>query len=281
MSLAVSTAALAPLYGSPDLRGELVSQVALGHLLTVREEQGAFLRVRTEDGYPGWIHAGYVLRGDDGLVGAWRQEATLASLGATLSLSGRERMLVPLGARLSAAPNGGVRLPDGRIAQVAAGRVAPLVQLREETRVMAPASWAEIFFAGAPYLFGGVTPWGVDSSGLVQATYQMRGVTLPRDSGMQAEAGDPVEAADALHGFAPGDLLFFSEPADTAVGPPPATGRRIAHVAIADGEGGVVHSSLPAGGVVRSPLSGNSPEAETLRQTFVRARRPEPGATAG
>lgn len=275
MSLAISTAALAPLYGSPDLRSELVSQVALGHLLTVREERGGFLRVRTEDGYPGWIHSGYVLRGDDGMVGAWRQEATLASLGATLSLGGRERMLVPLGARLAASPNGGVRLPDGRVAQVAAGRVAPLGQLRDEARVMSPASWAEIFFAGAPYLYGGVTPWGVDSSGLVQVTFLMRGVSVPRDSAMQAEVGDPVDAADAMHAFLAGDLLFFSESgADQA-------GRRIVHVAIADGEGGVVHSALAAGGVVRSPLSGNSPEAEALRQSFVRSRRPEQGATGG
>lgn len=279
MSLAVTTAAIAPLHAAPDLRTELVSQATLGHLLTIREERGPYLRVRTEDGYPGWIHQGYVLRGDDGVVSQWRQEATLASLGATLSLSGRERMLVPLGARLAAAPSGAVRLPDGRVAQVAAGRVAPLVQLRDEARVMSPSSWAEIFFAGAPYLYGGMTPWGVDCSGLVQVTYLMRGVTLPRDSAMQAEAGEPLEAEDALHAFEAGDLLFFSESPGKVLAAAEATGagasKRITHVAMADGEGGLVHAALAAGGVVRSPLSGNSAEAAALRGSFVKARRPE------
>ncbi len=273
MTLAVVTAALAPLYGAPDNRSELVSQAALGHLLTVREERAGYLRVRAEDGYPGWVHAGYVLRGDDTLVGAWRQEATLASLGATLSLGGRERLLIPLGARLAPAPGGAARLPDGRIAELASGRIAPLTQLREEARALSPAAWAEVFFAGAPYLLGGMTPWGVDGSGLVQVTYAMRGVAIPRDSAMQAEAGEAVEAADAACEFLAGDLLFFA-----AAGDPSA--RRVGHVAIADGEGGVVHAWLPAGGVVRSPLSGNSPEALELRQSFVRSRRPEPGAPA-
>lgn len=279
-ALGVVTAAIAPLYAVPDLRSELVSQALLGQLLTVREERGTFLRVRTEDGYPGWIHQGYVLRSADAVVSAWRQEATLASLGATLSLSGRERMLVPLGARLAPAPNSAVKLPDGRVAQVATGRVAPVVQLRDEARVMSPSSWAEIFFAGAPYLYGGMTPWGVDCSGLVQVTYLMRGVTLPRDSTMQVEAGEPIEAGDALAPFTAGDLLFFSEsPGKVPAADAAAAGaaRRITHVAMSDGEGGVVHAALAAGGVVRSPLSGNSPEAIALRNSFVKARRPEGG----
>lgn len=279
MTLAVVTAALAPLYGAPDLRSELVSQVPLGHLLTVREERDRFVRVRTEDGYPGWMAQGYLARGDDAGIGAWRQEATLASLGATLSLGGRERLLVPLGARLAGAPGGAVRLPDGRVGQVAAGRVAALAMLREEARVMTPASWAEIFFAGAPYLWGGVTPWGVDCSGLVQVTFWMRGVSLPRDSVMQAEAGDPIEVADALHAFLPGDLLCFGDlPSGEPGAGPPGPGRRVTHVAIADGEGDVVHAALAAGGLCRSPLSGNSPEAVRLRQSFVKACRPERSA---
>ena len=273
MTLAVVTAALAPLYGAPDNRSELVSQAALGHLLTVREERGGYLRVRTEDGYPGWIHAGYVMRGDDALVGAWRQDASLVSLGATLTLGGQERLPIPLGARLAPAPSGGVRLPDGRVAEVATGRIAPLTEVRTEARALSPAAWAEIFFAGAPYLLGGMTPWGVDGSGLVQVTYALRGVAIPRDSAMQAEAGDAVEAPDACYDFVAGDLLFFAAAGDPAA-------HRVGHVAMADGEGGVIHAWLPAGGVVRSPLSGSSPEAEELRKSFVRSRRPEPGAPA-
>jgi hypothetical protein len=53
---------------------------------------------------------------------------------------------------------------------------------------MSAARWAEAFFAGAPYRWGGITTWGVDCSGLVQAAYRVRGIRLPRDSAQQAEA---------------------------------------------------------------------------------------------
>jgi hypothetical protein len=262
LSEAVVTAALAPMLGSPDLRAELVSQAPLGHLFTVVDQRADFLRLRGEDGYAGWVHRGYLLAGAAPVIAEWREEAQWVSLGAALSLDGRSRMLIPLGARLAPDAGGAVGLPDGRVAQLASGRVAPLAALREEARAVSPAEWAAVFFAGAPYLWGGLTPWGVDCSGLVRVTYWMRGVSLPRDSSQQAEHGNKLPARDADFKFEPGDLLFFGDESE------------VDHVAIAGGDGSVVHSSLAAGGVCRSPLSGESEEARRLRATFRLARRP-------
>ncbi len=259
---AIVTASLAPLLGSPDLRAELVSQAPLGHLLTITDERDRFLKVRGEDEYAGWIHRGYVAVGDEPRVEAWRAEAHHLSLGAVLSLDGRTRVLLPLGARVAPEAGGVVRLPDGRIAQLASGRVAAASALHDEARAMAPAVWAEVFFSGAPYLWGGVTPWGVDCSGLTQVTFKMRGLALPRDAALQAKAGAEVRGADPQTAFEAGDLLFFAEDGD-----------RISHVAIADGAGSVVHASLAAGGVCRSPLTGGSAEAAALRASFRLARR--------
>ena len=158
---------------------------------------------------------------------------------------------------------------------------------------MSAARWAEAFFAGAPYRWGGITTWGVDCSGLVQAAYRVRGIRLPRDSAQQAEVGEPVQATAEQNDFAVGDLLFFGETGERSGVRGDARRRRlggdsapdrITHVAIADGAGYVVHASAAAGSVCRSPLTGGSAEAAWLRGTFAGARRverPPAGGPAG
>jgi cell wall-associated NlpC family hydrolase len=115
-------------------------------------------------------------------------------------------------------------------------------------------------FAGAPYQWGGVTPWGVDCSGLVQTTFAARGVMLPRDSGQQLVHG-AVVPLDAIQ---PGDLLFFRG----------ESGSSITHVAFAGDADTLIHSTLACGGtLVESWLPGT--RASTLRERLVAVRRLE------
>ena len=63
-------------------------------------------------------------------------------------------------------------------------------------------------FLGLHYLWGGLSAWGYDCSGLTWAVYRAHGITIPRDADAQFAAGTPVSLAK----MQPGDLLFYEHP---------------------------------------------------------------------
>ncbi|MFL1432846.1 MULTISPECIES: C40 family peptidase [unclassified Nocardiopsis] len=83
---------------------------------------------------------------------------------------------------------------------------------------------------GKPYIWGGTGPDGYDCSGLVQAAWAQAGVSLPRTTYDQVNAGTRI-SRDQVQ---PGDLLFFySESAPS-------------HVGIYSGNGRMIHGSNPS-----------------------------------
>jgi cell wall-associated NlpC family hydrolase len=124
------------------------------------------------------------------------------------------------------------------------------------------AESARRYFEGTSYLWGGITPWGADCSGLVQTVFSLHGVQLRRDAWQQAQQGEP--GAASLFDAHLGDLLFFSDRVDG----------HITHVAISLGGRRLVHLALGRGGYAVETL--DDPDdlyVAKLRDRFVHARR--------
>ncbi|MFK7979924.1 MAG: C40 family peptidase [Saprospiraceae bacterium] len=60
----------------------------------------------------------------------------------------------------------------------------------------------------APELEGGRSPFGIDSTGLVQILFKMIGVAMPRDAYLQARKGENI---DFYEQSTIGDLVFFQD----------------------------------------------------------------------
>ncbi|MET7680136.1 C40 family peptidase [Streptomyces sp. NPDC005423] len=89
---------------------------------------------------------------------------------------------------------------------------------------------------GSPYIWGATGPNAFDCSGLVQAAYRSAGVSLPRTTYAQINAGRRVSRTE----LRPGDLVFFYS--------------GVSHVGIYVGNGEMIHAPNPTAPVRLAPV---------------------------
>lgn len=242
---------LAPIMSEPRASATQVSQLLHGHYARVIARDGAWAQVCGGDGYEGWIHEGYTAEGHNPLDAGWGWDAAgELSLGCSVRNEQGDIIDLPLGALI-----GHARRTSGRSLDL---------DRRRETFPPQPeaiVASAMGLFQGTYYQWGGISPWGADCSGLVQSSYALHGVKLPRDAWQQAEQGAEVEGG--LDGLKPADLLFFSDREDGG----------ITHVAMSTGSSSIVHAALGRGGHCLERLEGPDEYARALVSRFRFARR--------
>ena len=97
-----------------------------------------------------------------------------------------------------------------------------------------PASVAQLFF-GTPYLWGGNSGFGIDCSGLVQASLLTCGIACPGDSDMQQDqVGHVLDVSDETQR---GDLFFWK-----------------GHVAMAVDDATLIHANAHSMSVAYEPV---------------------------
>ncbi|MEF2527912.1 MULTISPECIES: C40 family peptidase [Streptomyces] len=148
-------------------------------------------------------------------------------------LEAARRLLARLTAEERAAYEAGA---GGGASQAGAGQAAaapaPPADGSRAARAVAFAYGA----VGKPYVWGATGPGAYDCSGLTQAAWRAAGVSLPRTTYTQINAGRRVSRGE----LAPGDLVFFYS--------------GVTHVGLYIGNGQMIHAPRPGSTVRVAPI---------------------------
>jgi cell wall-associated NlpC family hydrolase len=192
------------------LDSHVQTQALYGQTVTVLALRRGWAKVAVRDepdpqdvhGYPGWLPTRQLRTGfDESGPGL-----TVLARTARLHLLNGRAIELSYGTRLPLVAQGPdsvtFRTPDGPGTVQRSATGPSLVPTNRSIIAQARR------FLGVHYLWGGLSAWGFDCSGIVWDVYRAHGLTIPRDADPQLHHGRAV-ARSALR---PGDLLFFGSP---------------------------------------------------------------------
>lgn len=235
------------------LGGRADTQALLGERVRVLRLRGDWARVvvpdqpspRDKRGYPGWLPARQ-LTAQPPTRSAKLVTVTNRTAWLRNDRTDAKVLEISFGTRLPYLGTVGrsvlVRTPLGVVRRIRAAAVS----VHDPGAPALPPSRAHLvttaqLFTGLPYLWSGVSGFGLDCSGLTWVDYRAHGIRIPRDAAPQSASGQPVRK----RGLRRGDLLFY------------ATSGLVHHVTMYAGNGKVVQSPHTGGVVETVPVYWN------------------------
>lgn len=196
MQYGICTLSIVPVRSLPDDASEMVTQLLYGDNFKILDERGKWSRIRIAfDSYEGWISNSQVSKIEEELYEKLVNHERIYSADL-IEFIGEESgnlIHIPMGAVLNHAALLNHTF-DGHT----------ITGLKPKSGLIDTA----ILYLNTPFLWGGKSPFGIDSSGLTQMVYMLNGYSLLRDSAQQAKQG---EALSFIEESEPGDLAFFDD----------------------------------------------------------------------
>ncbi len=196
MNHGITTLSIVPGRNKPADSAEMSTQLLFGEAYRILEQQDKWTRVAcAHDGYECWVDNKQLHPVSETTYREASQQM-FPRLRSTCCRYRDEPQYLVKGSALPSL-NEGIVFPD----QLEQGRqITRNPILPEELPALARE------YLGAPYLWGGRTPFGLDCSGYVQMLFLFAGVFLSRDASDQVKEGDPVPCLSEARA---NDLAFF------------------------------------------------------------------------
>jgi hypothetical protein len=217
---------LIPCRKEPSDRSEMLTQLFFGEHFTILEATEKWSRIRPAfDGYECWIDNKQFLPIHINLYNQLTNTPVhyTAELVHFLRASDGSALPILLGSTLPAYANNYCTIEEQKWKYEGQFSLSDISV--ERSRLIETA----MLYLGAPYLWGGRSPFGIDCSGFTQMVFKLNGKKIFRDAWQQAEQGQLLSFPEEAE---PGDLAFFDN-----------TEGRIIHTGMILSSNRIIHAS--------------------------------------
>jgi cell wall-associated NlpC family hydrolase len=222
--LGICPLSVVPMRQSPSQRSEMLSQLLFGETVEVLEEKGKqWCKVRTSsDNFIAWVESNQLKAITPSEFERYNAHFAY-NLELVQPIMGADHFIpITIGARLPEFD--GIRFRFGEVYYSFSGQAISPGDLQPNADFILKLAKR---YLNTPFLWGGRSPFGIDSPALVQLVFQMVGYKMPREAAAQIELGDTI---DFIENAQAGDLAFFEN-----------NQGRISHVGILMPEGKLIH----------------------------------------
>jgi len=195
MQYGICSLSVVPIRNGADDSGEMISQLLYGEHFKILEQRKYWSRIRNAfDGFEGWVNNLQILVIEEGQFKEI-ENSKMAKFSADLIsfVSSNSNVLLPI--VLGSSVHHSAMLSHSFEGEA-------IEEKKEKSSLIRTA----LQYVNAPDLFGGRTPFGIDSSGFTQMIYKINGHSLKRSASEQSTQGDALSFIEESE---PGDLAFF------------------------------------------------------------------------
>ena len=208
-----------PIRETADFASRMMSQVLYGDVLKIKEERKHFSRIQLIfDGFEGWVANDQfkkISEEDFLAIQSLKQPKYNSDFLSYVTTKRNQLLPVVLGSRLDTC---------SFLSHKCEGIFTSQTEWKKSNLIE-----TALLYLNSPFLAGGKTPFGIDSSGFTQMVYKINGQQLLRTTEEQSAQG---EALSFIEESEPGDLAFFDDSDGT-----------ITHVGIILKDNYIIHSS--------------------------------------
>ena len=246
---AVITEAVVDMFDKPDILSNRTTQVLYNQVVKVVKEENSWINIKLLDGSSGWVKSKYVSRDTHSVTDGFINNRIIVTSKIVDIYIGTNNKVqykkVVLGTELysygKTKTGYDVLLPDNRKGWIEEGGVIAVPISNNVIPKTANNDFVQTVkkFDGTIFILGGISRWGIDSSGLVYICSKINGVDMPRKLEDMKKFGTSLQLKELNEG----DLIFFSTDSRK---------KDVYDVGVYIGENEFIHSSTTRGVIAES-----------------------------